>query len=97
MLGRRSYARVSIEAGAEGVLSLTRDILVRRRVTGDLEAISRDASPIGERVRVELANQEIRAEVIGSTPIICDGAVRHRVVMRPLDRDGAMHDGEERE
>ena len=97
MLGRRSYARVSFESGADGVLSLTRDILVRKRVTGELEAISRDASPIGERVRVELADQEIRAEVIDSTPIVCDGAVRHRLVMRPLDRKDAVHATEERE
>jgi hypothetical protein len=97
MLGRRSYARVSIESGAEGVLSLTRDILVRRRVTGELVAISRDAGPIGERVRVELANREIRAEVIESVPIVCDGAIRHRLVMRPLDSDRGLLDIEERE
>ena len=42
MLGRRSHARVSIESGAEGVLSLTRDISVR--VNGDRASLSRSAA-----------------------------------------------------
>jgi hypothetical protein len=97
MLGRRSHARVSIESGAEGVLSLTRDIWVR--VTGHhgkLVAISRDASAIGERVRVVLPDEEIDvvAEVVESKLIVCDGAVRHRLLMRPSDGEvNSRHDG----
>jgi hypothetical protein len=91
MLGRRSYTRVSIESGAEGILTLTRDVSVRMTAIGELVAIGRDAAAVGERVRVELADQEIPAEVIESRPIVCDGAVRHRLLMRRLDRDG-WHD-----
>jgi hypothetical protein len=71
MLGRRSHARITLESGAEGVLSLARDISVRTTGNGHLVAISRDAAAIGERVRVLLA----------------DGAVRHRLLMRCSGRD----------
>ena len=89
MLGRRSHARVSLESGAEGVLSLARDISVRASGDGHLVAISRDAAVIGERVRVLLADDEIIvvAEVIESKPVVCDGAVRHRLLMRCSGRD----------
>lgn len=101
MLGRRSHARVSIESGAEGVLSLTRDISVR--VTGHhgkLVAISRDAGAIGERVRVVLPDGEVDvvAEVVESKLIVCDGAVRYRLLMRPSggEVDSGRDDGSER-
>jgi hypothetical protein len=89
MLGRRSHARISLESGAEGVLSLSRDISVRTSGDGHLVAISRDAAAIGERVRVLLSDDDVTvvAEVIESKPVICDGAVRHRLVMRCSGRD----------
>jgi hypothetical protein len=91
MLGRRSHARVSLESGAEGVFSLARDIAVHTTGDGHLIAISRDAGVIGERVRVFLADDDVTvvAEVIESKPVICDGAVRHRLLMRGFGRDGA--------
>ena len=84
MVGRRSHGRVSVESGGEGILSLARDIAVRVSGNGQLVVISRDAASIGERVRVLLAEDavDVIAEVIESKPIICDGAVRHRLVLR---------------
>ena len=89
MLGRRSHARISLESDADGVLSLARDISVRTSGDGHLIAISRDAAALGERVRVLLADDDVTlvAEVIESKPVICDGAVRHRLVMRSFGRD----------
>lgn len=83
MLGRRSHVRVVI-AGAEGVLSLRRDIAVRVNSEGHIVAVGRDAGVIGEYVRVAFPNEQIDvlAEVVESKPIICDGAVRHRLLMR---------------
>jgi hypothetical protein len=59
MLGRRSHARVSLESGADGVLSLARDIWVRMSDEGLLVAISREAVAVGERVRVLLAEDDV--------------------------------------
>jgi hypothetical protein len=89
MLGRRSHVRISLESDADGVLSLARDISVRTSGDGHLIAISRDAAALGERVRVLLADDDVTlvAEVIESKPVICDGAVRHRLVMRCFGRD----------
>jgi hypothetical protein len=92
MLGRRSHARISLESGAEGVLRLARDISVRVGADGQLVAISRDAAAVGERVRVLLADDEVDviAEVIESKPVICDGAVRHRLLMRSCGRENRV-------
>jgi hypothetical protein len=90
MLGRRSHARVSLETtGAEGVLSVARDIWVRVNGDGLLIAISRDAAAIGERVRVFLTDDDVQvlADVIESKPIVCDGTVRHRLLLRSVGRD----------
>jgi len=89
MLGRRSHARMSLASGAEGVLSLACDVSVRTSGDGHLVAISRDAAAIGERVRVLLADDDVTviAEVIESKPVVCDGAVRHRILMRCFGRD----------
>jgi hypothetical protein len=89
MLGRRSHVRISLESDADGVLSLARDISVRTSGDGHLIAISRDAAALGERVRVLLADDDVTlvAEVIESKPVVCDGAVRHRLVMRCVRRD----------
>ncbi len=88
MLGRRSHARLSLESGAEGILTLARDISVRVSGDGQLIAISRDAAAIGERVRVLLADDEVDvvAEVLESKPVVLDGAVRHRLIMRCAGR-----------
>jgi hypothetical protein len=89
MLGRRSHARVSLESGAEGVLSLARDIWVRVNEDGLLVVISRDAVAVGERVRILLVEDDVDvlAEIVESKRVVCDGAVRHRLVMRYPDRE----------
>ena len=89
MLGRRSHVRISLESSAEGILRLARDISVRVCGDGQLVAICRDAAAIGERVQVLLADDEVHvvAEVIESKPVICDGALRHRLLMRCIGRD----------
>jgi len=90
MLGRRSHARISIESGGEGVLSVAHGISVRVNNLGQLVAIGRDAGALGERVRLVLpeARMDVVAEVIESKPVMCDGAVRHQLLLRRLKGDG---------
>ena len=87
MLGRRSYARVTIVEGAEGVLRLARDIGVSEREDGDWIATSREAGVLGETVVVDVLGEGITvaARIIDSKPILTDGAVRHRLRLRRLD------------
>jgi hypothetical protein len=89
MLGRRSYARVMIADGAEGVLRLARDIGVHERHDGDWVAISREAGVLGEIVFVDLFDEGVTltARVVESKPVLTDGAVRHRLWLRELDPD----------
>ena len=96
MLGRRSHVRLSLESGAEGVLSLSRDVAVRVRGDGQLVAISREAAVTGERVRVMLHDDavDVLADVVESRPIIHDGAVRFQLLLRchPRDADAINSD-----
>jgi hypothetical protein len=87
MLGRRSYARVTIAEGAEGVLRLARDIGVSERKDGNWIATSREAGILGETVVVDVLGEGITvaATIIDSKPILTDGAVRHRLWLRRLD------------
>lgn len=89
MLGRRSYARVMIADGAEGVLRLARDIGVHEGHDGDWVAISREAGVLGEVVLVDLIDEgaTLIARVVESKPVVTDGAVRHRLWLRKLDPD----------
>ena len=87
MLGRRSYARVAIVDGAEGVLSLTRDVLLSERTQGEWIATSREPGVLGEMVVVRLVEEGVMvtARVVESRPIVTDGAVRHRLWLRSVD------------
>jgi hypothetical protein len=89
MLGRRSYARVMIADGAEGVLRLARDIGLHQRHDGDWTAISREAGVLGEIVLIDQVDEGVTvvARVVESKPIVIDGAVRHRLWLRKLDAD----------
>lgn len=89
MLGRRSYTRVMIADGAEGVLRLARDIGLHERHDGDWTAVSREPGVIGEIVLVDLLDEAVTvaARVVESRPIVTEGAVRHRLWLRKLDPD----------
>lgn len=84
MLGRRSYARLTIVDGAEGVLRLTRDVGLRERTNGDWIAISREAGVLGETLVMAVMDDgvTVAANVVESRPILLDGAVRHRLRLR---------------
>ena len=90
MLGRRSYTRLTIAEGAEGVLRLARDIGVSERKDGDWIATSREAGILGETVVVDVLDERISiaARIVESKPILTDGAVRHRLLLRRIDVHG---------
>jgi hypothetical protein len=87
MLGRRSYARVALVDGAEGVLRLTRDVVLSERTQGEWVATSREPGVLGETVVVELLGEGAThvAAVVESRPIVTDGAVRHRLWLRRVE------------
>jgi hypothetical protein len=89
MLGRRSYTRVMIAEGAEGVLRLARDIGLHQRHDGDWTATSREAGVVGEIVLVDLLDEgsTVAARIVESRPFVTNGAVRHRLWLRKLDPD----------
>ena len=87
MLGRRSYGRLAIVDGAEGMLRLTRDVVLSERAPGEWIVTSREAGVLGETVVVGLLEEgpTYVAKVVESRPVITDGAVRHRLWLRRVD------------
>jgi hypothetical protein len=85
MLGRRSHPRCVIPASIEGVLCVSRDVLVRARDSEDLTVISREPGIPGERGQLTLPApnaESLAVRVSTSRPVVVEGAVRHVLQLR---------------
>jgi hypothetical protein len=80
MLGRRSHPRCVIPASIEGVLCVSRDVLVRARDSEHVTVVSREPGVPGERAQltVPAPNAEsLAVRVSSSRPVVMEGAVRN--------------------
>jgi hypothetical protein len=80
MLGRRSHPRCVIPASVEGVLNVSRDVLVRARDSDHVTVVSREPGVPGERGQLTTpaaSAESVAVRVLSSRPIVMDGAVRH--------------------
>jgi hypothetical protein len=80
MLGRRSHARCVIPASIEGVLSVSRDVLVRARDCEHVTVVSREPGVPGEKGQLTLPASNVESvgvRLSTSRPVVMDGAVRH--------------------
>jgi hypothetical protein len=89
MFGRRSHARLSLTQAWEGVLRVLRDVMVVHRAErGEFVAISREPAVVGEALTLDLTADDnevsLPVRVQETRPVIVDGAVRHRLVLEPL-------------
>ena len=82
MLGRRSHPRCVIPASVEGVLCVSRDVLVR----GDnhnpehVTVVSREPGVPGERGQLTVpatCAESVAVRLSTSRPVVIDGAIRH--------------------
>lgn len=90
MFGRRSHARLSLTTAWEGMLRVLRDVMVVQRAErGEFVAISREPAIVGEALTLDLTanNTEVSVpvRVQDTRPVMVDGAVRHRLVLEPLE------------
>ena len=87
MLGRRSHARCVIPASIEGVLCVSRDVLVRGRDPDHVTVVSREPGVPGERGQVTLPapdTESMAVRVSTSRPVVMDGTVRHVLQLKLL-------------
>ena len=80
MLGRRSHPRCVIPASLEGVLSASRDVIVRAQDTRQVTVVSREAGVPGERGQLTLTGLNagsVPVRVSTSRPVVIDGSIRH--------------------
>jgi hypothetical protein len=85
MLGRRSHPRCVIATSIEGVLCVSRDVLVRARDHEHVTVISREPGVPGERgqLTTPMPNAEsLAVRLCTSRPIVTDGAVRHELQLK---------------
>ena len=85
MLGRRSHPRCVIPASIEGVLSVSRDVLVREHDTDHVTVVSREPGVPGEcgQLTLPAPNAEsVAVRLSTSRPIVMEGTVRHVLQLR---------------
>jgi len=80
MLGRRSHPRCVIPASLEGVLCVSRDVLVRALDSEHVTVVSREPGVPGEHGQLAMPATSIESSAVrvsSSRPIVAEGAVRH--------------------
>jgi hypothetical protein len=80
MLGRRSHPRCVIPASLEGVLSVSRDVVVQAPDTRQVTVVSREAGVPGERGQLTPTGVNagsVPVRVSTSHPVMIDGSIRH--------------------
>jgi len=85
MLGRRSHPRVVIPASLEGVLCVSRDVVVREGDTKQVTVVSREPGVPGERgelTRAGVTAESVPVRVLTSRPAVFDGSIRHLLSLR---------------
>jgi len=85
MLGRRSHPRCVIAASVEGVLCVSRDVLVRARDHEHVTVVSREPGVPGERGQLAMpvpGAESLAVRLSVSRPVVIDGAVRHELQLK---------------
>jgi len=85
MLGRRSHPRCVIPASIEGVLCVSRDVVVRASDPEHVTVVSREPGIPGERAQVTVPGpnaESLAVRVSSSRPVVVEGAVRHLLQLK---------------
>ena len=94
MSGRRSHARLNLTRAWDGVLRVLRHVMVVQRAErGEFVAISTEPAVVGEALTLDLTADEAQVSlpvrVHETRPVVVDGALRHRLVLQPLESGDA--------
>jgi hypothetical protein len=79
MSGRRRHSRIRF-SDSQGVLRISRDVIVRRGTGNELIALSGQAGVVGDVLTLAIAaddSEVVRARVLCTRPIMVDGAMTH--------------------
>ena len=92
MSGRRSHVRLNLTKAWDGVLRVLRHVMVVQRAEhGEFVAISSEPAVVGEALTLDLtadhAEMSLPVRVHEARPVVVDGALRHRLVLQPLESD----------
>ena len=92
MSGRRSHTRFAVVRAPEGVLRVSRDVVVQSTANEQILALSHEPGVLGELVFLQLPEiGALHARVLESVPVMVDGSVRHQLRLHPVAApDGGM-------
>jgi len=85
MLGRRSHPRCVIPASIEGVLCVSRDVLVRSRDSEHVTVVSREPGVPGERGQLTMPTpnaESVAVRLATSRPVVMDGTIRYELRLK---------------
>ena len=86
MSGRRSHTRYNVSPAEVGTLRMLRGVVVESADDAQVAVISREPSPVGERLSLEISDTNgtvvLEVETTDSRAIATDGGIRHRVWLR---------------
>lgn len=85
MLGRRSHPRCVIPASLEGVLRVSRDVVVQEATAKQVIVVSREPGVPGERGQLTVAGTNVESvpvRVLTSRPAMFDGSIRHLLALK---------------
>lgn len=89
MFGRRGHVRLNLTTAWNGILRILQDVVVLRgATTGEFVAISREPAVVGESLTLDLTSGDsaiaLPVQVEEVRPVMVDGALRHRLVLKRL-------------
>jgi hypothetical protein len=90
--------RLNLTNAWDGVLRVLRHVMVVQRAErGGFVAISSEPAVVGEALTLDLTADEtevsLPVRVHEARPVVVDGALRHRLVLQPLEPDDTDPNG----
>jgi hypothetical protein len=87
--GRRTHVRYAFVSGLSGSVRVTRGVIITRQSDGEITAVSTVPGVINDELSLDLSTGDDTAtatvRVVGSRPIVVDGALRHEIRLREVE------------
>lgn len=95
-MSRRAYPRFSVTPASEGVVRVLHDVVVQHSTEREVVVISHEPGVTQATLQIEFPDrdaqqpQQLSVRVKESKPLLVNGAVRHRIVLRVVDANHEM-------
>ena len=90
-MSRRAYPRFTVTPASEGVVRVLHDVVVQHSTEDEVVVISHEPGVTQAPLNIEFPDsdaekpQNLNVRVAESKPLLVNGVVRHRIVLRAVD------------